>query len=611
MFQPEEQVEYVVATAEKGSIVQVVTATGSIKADPTIDLHFQKSGKVNDIFVEEGERVTKGQVLASLENRALDLEVRRNQANIDYASAQYNQTKAGSTPEEVRIAEADVQSAQAALDAAQSELANTQDISEANVELAQLSYDQAQDTMDAAERDLETTKKIAENELKKLDLSGSNSNTQTVALESAYTKAITSLDLLLTSVQESLFLADGIIEDLGEGFLDPPLAALKNGYYNPAKADYDAAIALQKNIMSDSSNEEMDTAIAAALKAGNEALALLSQTGETLRDTAYEGPQNEEYILEISTLSSKLSSATLSLSELQASILNIKTGTSQDIETVALSYQLQVDAAQSTYDTAVNNFEKASFDLEQSKINADNSNNNAEAQVAIKKAALDAAKANLELIKSPVRQTDLAPLLAQISLAKIALEIAQNDQRDSQLVSPIDGIVTFIYGTVGENISLSETALSAFLAIQADELMVEANIPETDISKINVGDKVIMTIDAFDFTEKFEGTIAYIDRAETIIQGVVYYQIKTSFDLEDDRLKSGMTTNLEITTAEKEDVLVIPARAINYEDSTRYVQVLKNGSPEKVVIATGLESDQLVEVTSGLEEGDQIITFVR
>ncbi|HRY91202.1 MAG TPA: hypothetical protein P5229_02570, partial [Candidatus Gracilibacteria bacterium] len=101
------------------------------------------------------------------------------------------------------------------------------------------------------------------------------------------------------------------------------------------------------------------------------------------------------------------------------------------------------------------------------------------------------------------------------------------------------------------------------------------------------------------------------DPAETVIQGVVYYQIKTAFDLKDARLKSGMTTNLDIVTAQKDNVLIIPARAVKYEDSIRYVEVLVDGKPKKTTIKTGLESDQDVEVTSGLKEGDKIITFVK
>ncbi len=612
LLQPEAAPEYVLAKAEKGNITQTVTATGAIKAEPTIDLHFQKSGKVEDIFVEEGDRVSVNQTLASLENKALDLEIERNQANVDLATAQYNQTKAGNTTEEIRIAEADVQSAQASLEAAEKDQINTQAINEANIELAQLAYDQALDDMEAAKRDLETTTKLAEQELAKLDLEGSN--TQTVALQSAYSKAKTSLDIVLTATQEALFLTEEIIGLRGAGFLeldDREKDILRNQYYNPAKTDYENAIELQGMLLSDSSNEAIDKAISATIQAGNSSLVLLSQTGEALRDITLRSPEQEEYNMQISSASSKLSTATLSLSELQTSILNIKTGGPQDSEAAALNYQLQIDAAENAYNTAVNNFEKAKFDLEQSKINAENSNKNAEAQVTIRKAGLAASNANLALRRSPVRDTDLAPLLAQISLAKIALQIAENERRDTLLFSPIDGVVTFIHGKIGENVSISEAALSSFLTIQADELLVEANIPETDIAKINVGDKVEMTIDAFDFTEKFQGTVVGIDTAETIIQGVVYYQIKTAFNLDDERLKSGMTTNLEIITAEKEDVIIIPARAINFEDNTRYVEVLRDGTPEKITITTGLESDQFVEVTSGLEEGDQIITFVR
>jgi macrolide-specific efflux system membrane fusion protein len=607
-----DQPEYVLAKAEKGMIVQTVSVTGSIVADPTIDLHFQKSGKVSGIHVEEGETVQKGQTLASLENIALELEIKRNKANVSYASAQYDQTKAGTKTEEIRIAEADVASAQAAYDAAESELENIKTINQANIELAELTYDQAQDNVDAAEKDLETTTALAEKEIAKLELGGSN--TQTVALENAYSQARTRIGIAITAMQDSIFLAEEIIGIRGSGFFllsENKKTNLERNYYNPADNDYQDAYAIYNALTFDATDEDYDSAIAAAVKASSSVLTLLTQIGTVLQDLPYSNTALQNYILEVSTQSSTLSPASIALNEIQATILNITTGSEQDTETLILSYQLQIDAAENAYNTALNSLDTAEFNLEQSKLNAENSDKNSEAQVAIKKAALNAANAMLNLKRSPVRSVDLAPLLAQISLASVALEIAENEFRDSQLISPIDGLVTFIHGQVGVNISLSETALKSFITIQADNLIVEANVPETDVSKISIGDKVEMTIDAFDFTEKFEGTVVSVDPAETIIQGVVYYEIKAAFDLDDDRLKSGMTTNLDIETAKKENVLTIPARAIKYEDSIRYVEVLKNRKPEKVSITTGLESDQLVEVTEGLNEGDLIITFVK
>lgn len=606
------QPEYVLADATRGKIVQTVSVTGSIKADPTINLHFKKSGEVKAIDIKEGDRVKKGQLLASLENKTLDLEIKRNNANLAYSRAEYNKLKAGTKPEEIRIAEANVKSAQAAYDAALTDLTNTKSINQANIGLAEIAYKQAQDNAKASEKDLATTKSLAEKEIAKLKLGGTNINT--VELDNAYANARTRMATMLAIMQDSMFLAEKIIGAKGLGTSDIP--SIERSQFDTtlntiATKDLDTANSLYSSLTYNSTQEEIDTALEASLKAANSVSALLVYLGDLLQKISYYGTAIGDWIVKVTTQSSTLTTSLTSLNEINKTIQNLKTGTAADTETAILNYQLKIDAAENAYTTALNTLDKAGFDLEQSKINADNSNKNAAAQVEIKQAALNAAQADLNLKKSPVRESDLAPLAAQIALSQVALEIAQNEYTDSQLFAPIDGLVTFIYGKVGQNVSISETALSAFLTIQADNLIVEANVPETDVSKIKAGDKVVMTIDAFDFTEKFEGSVVYIDPAETVIQGVVYYQIKTAFDLKDARLKSGMTTNLDIVTAQKDNVLIIPARAVKYEDSIRYVEVLVDGKPKKTTIKTGLESDQDVEVTSGLKEGDKIITFVK
>ncbi|MBA4336857.1 hypothetical protein C0416_03745 [bacterium] len=605
--------EYVLAEATMGDITQSVSVTGTIKADPTIDMHFQTSGKVKEILVKEGEKVNKDQLLATLSNDSLELEVERNKANVQYAYAQYNQTKAGAKYEEILIAQADVDSAQASYSASLVEVDNTRSISNSNIDLASIAYKQAETSRDAAKKEMETTTALAENEIAKLELGG-GVNTQTVALDSAYSKAKTSLGSLITVMQDSMFLAEDIIGVRGTGFFllgTTKKNQIELNYYYPANKKYEALLEAHEALPIDPTEEEIDAILASAIEAANSVLTLLTKIGTELENLPYSRDDLEALILSVTTKSSSLSTNLLPLKEAQAVILNIKTGSTQDIETLKLNYELQIDAAENRYNTSENALKEAAFNLDQAKLNAEISVENAQAMVALKKAGLDSAVAMLALRRSPARDVDLAPMLANISQAEIALKIAENQYKDSQLIAPIDGVITFIYGKLGANVSLSETALSAFLSIQADQLIVEANVPETDITKLTVGDKVEMTIDAFDFTEKFNGSVIYLDRAETTVQGVVYYGIKTAFDLEDERLKSGMTANLDIITDEKENVLIIPARAIKYEDSTRYVEVLNNGTPKKTVITTGLESDQYVEVISGLKEGDKIVTFVK
>ncbi len=596
-FQGEEE-KYVLAQATKGDIIQTVSVTGSLKADPSLDLHFQKTGTIEEIFVEEGEKISKGDLLAALENETLSLEVARMQANLDYSIAQYNQTQAGAKAEEILIAEANLLSAQASLAAAEVELTNTRSINDLNVDLAEIALDKAQ-------KDYDNTVDLAEKEIEKLNLDGDN--TQTIALESAYNSAKLQIDSLLTELQDALFLAQEIIGIRGSGYFylsSITKNSIQFAYHDPAETDYQNALTAFQALSSDPTHDEMDLLIQTANEAGNSMSLLLSQIGIALENLAISRADLNALILDISNQSAKLSASALKLVDTKLTILTLTTGSVQDVEILKLSYQVQIDQAEAA-------LQQAEHNLDQAELNTEIIKQNAEAFVALKDAAYESAKATLSLKRSPARSVDLAPLSAQISQAKIALQIANNSLGDSKLYAPINGVITFIYGKVGGNIALTETSLSPFLSMQADNLIVEANVPETDVVKLKVGDEVEMTIDAFDFTEKLLGSVIYIDPAETVIQGVVYYEIKTAFDIEDPRLKSGMTANLEIITDKKEDVLIIPTRAIKYEDSLRYVEVLNNGEPKKVQIKTGLESDQFVEITDGLKEGDKIITFVK
>jgi multidrug efflux pump subunit AcrA (membrane-fusion protein) len=608
----EAEQEYVIAEATRGDIIQTVSATGSIKADPSIDLHFRQGGTVKEILVDEGALVNEGDLLSSLKNEILELEIDRMQANLDYSVAQYNKTKAGAKYEEILIAQADVTSAQAAYNASLTELENTDSISDSSIELAEIAYTKAENAKNAAYQEYLTTKELAEAEIANLEITGESS--ASIQLDNAYSSARIQLDSLFTTLQDSLFLAEDTIGVRGTGFFllsQTNKNKLESVYHEPAEQAYEDALAIKQALPADPTDEELNTAIAGILDASSKTLALLSQIGYELEKLPYDRTDLENLILEISSQSTSLSSATLGLQETQNQILILTAGASQNIDTLTLSYQLQIDAAEARYDAAENTLAEAAYSLDQAKLTAEITDDNAEAMAALKKAALDTAIAMLSLKQSPARTVDLAPLSAQINQADIALKIAQQNYKDSQIYAPIDGKVVFIHGDVGQNIGISETTLSSFITINAQQLVVEANVPETDIVKVKEKDAVTMTLDALDFTEKLNGEVITVDQAETIIQGVVYYKIQSVFDIQDDRVKPGMTVNLDIETDKKEDVLMIPIRALKYEDSVKYVEVLNNGTPQRVNLETGIENDQYVEIISGLNEGDKVITFVK
>ena len=143
--------------------------------------------------------------------------------------------------------------------------------------------------------------------------------------------------------------------------------------------------------------------------------------------------------------------------------------------------------------------------------------------------------------------------------------------------------------------------------ISNGNFQIEANVSETEISKVNLGDKAEMTLDALGPNEKFTGQIIRIDPAETVVSGVIYYKITCIFSVEDQRIKSGMTVNLDVETDKKENILYLPYYVIKEKNGQKYVNVLENGEVKEKIIKIGLEGEMNVEIIEGLEEGSEVV----
>ena len=178
------------------------------------------------------------------------------------------------------------------------------------------------------------------------------------------------------------------------------------------------------------------------------------------------------------------------------------------------------------------------------------------------------------------------------------------------LRAPFDGIITRQDADSGVTVAL-ETSL---VGIMGFDRRIEANVSEVDIAKIEVGDLVDISFDAFE-DQVFEGRVSFIDPAEIMVQGVVYYHTEVEFVLDQipKNVRPGMTADLDIFTDDKSDVLVIPQRAVFSRNGDRFVKILEVGekggsSVVEVNVKTGLRgSDGGIEVLSGISVGDNVI----
>lgn len=191
--------------------------------------------------------------------------------------------------------------------------------------------------------------------------------------------------------------------------------------------------------------------------------------------------------------------------------------------------------------------------------------------------------------------------------ARADIRTIQAQMRSSVLAAPIDGVVSRLDIRVGETVALGKVV--ARIA-KAGDFVIEARVPESDIAKVSVGMKADIAFDAFSNDEVFVAEVTEIDPASTVVLDVVSYVVTLRLDSIDARLKEGMTADIDIETARKDDVLIVPFRSLLKEGGKTYAEVKRGEAFEKTAVTTGLEGDEgTVEIVSGLAAGDEIATL--
>jgi RND family efflux transporter MFP subunit len=272
--------------------------------------------------------------------------------------------------------------------------------------------------------------------------------------------------------------------------------------------------------------------------------------------------------------------------------------------------------------------EKAELSAQKTALDSAISNTSSKIQVvdvqkAANTSAIASAKTNVTLAENTLlsAQKELALKEAgstegaiETQRSRVASAYAQKDLVLAQLAtmtisSPIAGVITKQDARKGVFAQAGQSIVSV---ISKGGYQVEVYIPEIDIAKVQVGDQVTITLDAYSDNDIFDAAVASIDPAETILEGVSTYKVTIVFSNDDDRVRSGMTADTLILTDIREGVFAVPTRAIVTEDGQKYVRVLSNGQLNTVPVSTGLRSsDGRTEITEGLTGGEEVVTFIR
>lgn len=597
-FGGQSDAEYATAKVSRAKLVQTISETGAVRASSELDLNFTNNGKVAKISVAVGDMVIKGQSLAELDYSQLAIKQRQAEANL-------SKILAGASVQDVAVAEASLRQAEASYSSAVTDLEKTKKSVSENIAQAQKNlYDLESKTDDdvtnfeqavaTAEVNLENTRKTYEQSLNNR------------------------IDSAVSTADDKLSVARIALDNINKILSDDDarnLFSVKDLQYKAAtEADYDSAKELLDTASVELSPVKADKAVSSVKTLLDSVLSAVNKTSGSLGN-CYKALENSitsssftqaELDGYKSAISAQQSTVSLSIAAVQSA--------KQALDDAELAYNTNISAA-------TNNLDQAKVSLNNAMISARNAFNtarlsgdreisSAQSRLDSSFKALDVARSQLAKVKAPARQQDVALAQADLDSAKAQIE-------NSIIRAPIDGVITKSNYLPGEEASPSKPVFSM---LGENSLEVEILVSEADVSKLKLDQPAEVTFDAFPSDVIFKGQVYFIEPAATIVQEVVYYKVKVRLtnlaevEAENIKVKPGMTANAIITTAEKDNILVIPSRAVvEKADGSKIVRVLVDEQVNEVPVQVGLKGDEgMVEIIAdGLKEGDLVVTSVK
>lgn len=248
-------------------------------------------------------------------------------------------------------------------------------------------------------------------------------------------------------------------------------------------------------------------------------------------------------------------------------------------------------------------------------------------QILGNKNSLQQAQISLEQLTTPPTDADVKSAQASVLNAEAAVQNAQTNYDNNIIRAPFAGEVAILNIQPGDLITGSTvagtTGSTEIGTIVANEKVAEVSLNEADVANVKIGDLATMTFDALP-NLTIVGKVAEIDNVGTVTQGVVNYTVKVALETQDASIRPGMSVTANIVTGVHQDVLEVPNSAIKSQGTASYVETLDKSSlsvsptnaslyvssvpPKETVIQTGAADDSYTEVTSGLAEGDLVVT---
>ncbi len=653
-----------------------VSATGPLQSG-TYNVVFSGTGKLAEVDVKVGQKVAQGQVLAKLDKTslmdALDqaksavaaalVTVGNGQAGLGatQGQSQANDSAAATAVAVAKLSQgktqtqsqANIAAAQTTLTNDQKNVTNVQAQSSASIRAAQTTLSSDQTNLTNVQAQSSASIRAAQTTLSSDQTNLTNVQAQSQASINAAQTTLSSDQTNLTNVQAQSQAAINTAYTQEQEAI-ATCNAQATATTTPTPITYDQCVQLAQN--------QYNQAVATANANTAAAQAKVNTDEQQLNSARTTARANND------TAQAKVNADQQQLNTAQTTA-NTNNSTAQ---AKVNADEQQLNTAQTTAN-ANNTAAQAKVTADQQQLgvtlaNAGANNTTAQNQVSTSQSQLNTSQANGG-VSSTTQQNQVNTAESQLQTALIQQQTAQHNLDNATLTAPHAGIVTTINGTVGGTPGASSSASGTsaagggtFIQLADDTaLQVQANVNESDVANLQVGDTVQFTVSAYGDRE-FSGKVSAISPNGQTVSNVVTYPVTIDLDMSDVKgaqLFPGMTANVVITVVSHPNALLIPVGAVNFarlasgssgsttntvphliskqdaatamaqarQDLTTleiqnpnlisqspipaYVIERINGQFVAKPVVLGLTDDTVYEVLSGLSDGDTIVTGVQ
>lgn len=406
-------------------------------------------------------------------------------------------------------------------------------------------------------------------------------------------------------LDELLHGADSASLAVTEGSVRVAETALKNAKENLMKV-----IAQQDTLVANALKTLRSTSLQAYIVDGEREEGTRSYSAPTVTGT-YTGDTDGVYTIALYN-SAAPSGASFKVSGLETDTQSVSTVQAVPLGTHGLYIQFPENFAPRTvWDIPIPNTRASGYLANLNAYNAvvetrDVAVSSAESALRVAEATYAQAQAQLVQVSGSARDERINAQQALVTQMQAGVLSAQFAQSNMSIIAPFQGTVTSVSPEIGEVVAPTTPAVS-LIASSTLELLV--NISESDIKEVSVGDSATAVFDAYDGVT-LSAKVTSVAPTAKIVDGVHVFEVRLQFDTQDGRIRAGLSADIDIMAASHEKSIAIPSRAVIEKDGGKFVRALDGKKLVYLPITTGLRgSNGMTEITSGLTEGQSIITF--